>query len=87
MIRKTLIAIATASTMALGMAAFSAPANAYHGGVHISIGVGQGGHGGHGWNHFHRHCHWKKVRIWRDHHWVWKKVKSCHSHRHNYSHH
>ena len=86
MIRKTLIAIATASTMALGMAALSAPANAYHGGVHISIGLGHGGvslHNGHG----HRHCHVRSVRVWRNHHWVWRNVRTCHSHRHHHGHH
>jgi hypothetical protein len=80
MFQKAIATFAVAGMMAVGL--MSAPAEAYHrhhgGRVVIFIG---GGHyyGG----HRHGHCHVYKVR----HHGYWKKVKSCHRHRHGGGHH
>jgi hypothetical protein len=75
MIRKTLIAVAAAATLALSMGAATAPAQA---GVKIYFGAPFGGYYNAGYyNGGHRapyHCHWKKV--WRYDHWV--SVKRCH---------
>jgi hypothetical protein len=82
MIRKTMIALATVTTMALGMTAATSTANAR---VFFSVGVGSGyygpgyyGPGYYGWHH--GHCHWRKVKVWHHHHWVWRSVKTCHRH-------
>lgn len=76
MIRKTLIALAAAGTLALGMTSLSNTASA-----NIVISIGGGYHHGfyHGWR---PHCIIRTVRVWRHHHWVWKKVRVCHRHHH-----
>lgn len=81
MLRKTLIAVAAAGAMALGIGATTTPAAAYHhGGFHIYIGTPLiiGHHGRKHW-----HCHWIKVKKYGH----WKKVKSCHKHWHKHPHH
>ena len=81
MFRKTVIALTTAATLALGLGTAASTANANHrhhgfnGGVVIVIGG----------NHWHSkwHCHWVKVKS----HGHWIKVKRCHSHRHDHRNH
>jgi hypothetical protein len=73
MIRKSLIALAAAGTLALGMTSMANTASAK---IVISIGGGyyQGWH--HGWHHGPR-CFWKTKKVWHHHHWVWKNVRIC----------
>lgn len=92
MFRKTLMAIAAAGSIALGMGAATAPAEAK---VHVWVTPGWGYYGGgyyggyHGhYRHHHHgnwHCHYKKVKVWNKHHtkkiWVTKKTY-CHSNWH-----
>jgi hypothetical protein len=91
MIRKTLIAIATAATLTLGLGAATAPAEA---GVRIYLGTPYAGYygdryygrryyGHRYYGHRHRHCH--RVRVYTD--YGYKRVKRCHSHRHSGGHH
>jgi hypothetical protein len=80
MIRKTLIALAAAATLALGMSSLSKPAAA-----DIVINIGGGHHHGlrHGFYHGGRpYCGLRTVRIWRHHHWTWRTVRVCRSYRH-----
>jgi hypothetical protein len=84
MFRKTLIAIAAAATLAIGLGAATAPAEAGHRRAHIGIYIGApfiGFH--HSRGHRHGHCHVRKV--WRHGHWA--RVRTCHSHRHGHPHH
>jgi hypothetical protein len=80
MLKKLVISGLTAATLALGMGAASAPANAQ---VFFGFGVGHPGGWcswhycgpgyGYGWHHHHYDCWWTNVR--RHHHWV--RVKRC----------
>jgi hypothetical protein len=75
MIRKTLIALAAAGTLALGMISVSSPASA-----NIVIRFGSGYHHGwhNGWHHgYGPHCFWRNVRVRHHHHWVWRKIRVC----------
>lgn len=84
MFRKTLLAIAAAATLAIGIGAGTAPAEAKHRRTHFGIYIGAPivsyYHNG---GHRHGHCHVRKVR----HHGYWKRVRSCHKHRHGHPHH
>lgn len=79
MFRKTLIAIAAAATLAIGLGAATAPAEAGHRRAHIGIYFGTpyvGLYHHRGYRKYH--CHVRKVRT----HYGWKRVKTCHSRRH-----
>lgn len=88
MLRKSLIIIAAAATMAVGMASLSKPASAD---VFLGFGFNDPYYNGHGYRFHHRYyndyygyrprCHWRKVKVWRHHRWVWRKVKVCRGHR------
>jgi hypothetical protein len=74
MIRKTLIAIAAAATMAVGLGAATAPAEAGHRRPHFGIYFGTPSYG---YNHRRAapyHCHIRKV--WRNGHRA--RVRRCH---------
>ena len=75
MIRKTLIAIAAAATLAVGLGAATAPAEAGHRRAHggIYIGLPYIGFYGH---RTYRHCHIVRVKK----HYGWKRIKRCHRH-------
>ncbi len=84
MFRKTLIAIAAAATMAIGLGAATAPAEASHRRAHIGIYIGTPSFGYHNFRgHRHGHCHVKRIRR----HGHWARVRSCHGHRHGHPHH
>jgi hypothetical protein len=84
MFRKTLLAIAAAATLALGLGSATAPAEAGHRRAHIGIYIGTPYVGFyHHRGHRHGHCHIVRVKK----HHGWKRVKSCHSHRHGHPHH
>jgi hypothetical protein len=84
MIRKTLIAIAAAATLALGLGATTDSAEAGHRRSHIGIYIGVPYIGVHHYRgHRHHHCHVRKV--WRNGHRV--RVRTCHGHRHGHPHH
>jgi hypothetical protein len=77
MFRKTLIAIAAAATLAVGMVAATAPAEAGHRRHHIGVYLGLPFVGVyHGHRRHNVHCHTRKVR----HHGHWKRVRVCHQH-------
>jgi hypothetical protein len=80
MLRKTLIVIAAAATMAVGMTSLTKPASAD---VFLGFGFGSPYYGFH---HRHHHgyysgyrprCFLRTVRVWRHHHWVRRKVRVC----------
>jgi hypothetical protein len=84
MIRKTLIAIAAVATMAIGLGAATAPAEAGHRRSHIGIYIGAPYVGFyHNRGHRHGHCHIRKIKR----HGHWNRVRTCHSHRHGHPHH
>jgi hypothetical protein len=84
MVRKTLIAVVAAVTMAIGFSAAIAPAEAYHRKrIYISIGVPVYGYYGHYRGHRHGHCHVFKVKRYGK----WRKVRQCHRHSHRHPHH
>jgi hypothetical protein len=74
MFRKTLITIAAAGTLALGMVSASSTANAG-----LSISVSGGNY--HGWHDgYGSHCQIQRVKVRHHHRWVWRKIRSCHFH-------
>jgi hypothetical protein len=88
MLKKTLIAIAAAGTLALGLGGTTTPAEARHKSGHITLCIGDCFYGdryGHRYSsrHNHRHCHLIKVKK----HGRWIKVRDCHRHRHGRGHH
>jgi hypothetical protein len=81
MIRKTLLGLAAASTLAV---AALAPSAASAGGPNFSIHVG--GFGGYGpyygggyYGDYYGGCHYKEVKVWSHkwHKFVWKTKKIC----------
>jgi hypothetical protein len=75
MIRKSLMALAAAGTLALGMTSLSNTASA-----NIVISIGGGYH--HGWHHgyfpgYGGRCHFRTIRVRHHHHWVWRNVRVC----------
>jgi hypothetical protein len=89
MLKKTLIAIAAAGTLALGLGGATTPAEARHKSGHITLCIGDCFYGDrygyrYRYNKFY-HCHYKKVKVWNKRHtkkiWVTKKTY-CHSARH-----
>jgi hypothetical protein len=84
MFRKTLLAIAAAATMAIGLGVATAPAEAGHRRAHFGIYIGAPSIGYyHNRGHRHGHCHVRKIRS----HGYWKRVRTCHGHRHGHPHH
>lgn len=83
MLRKTLIAIAAAGTMAMGIVGTASTAEARHRHGHIGIWIGVP----HVYHRSNWHCHYKKVKVWNKRHtkkiWVTKKTY-CHSAWHHY---
>jgi hypothetical protein len=79
MLRKSLIALAAAGTLAVGLGSLAAPAEAR---VNVYIGVGPGYHHGYPMYHYkYWHCHYKSVKVWsqKKHKWIWVKKKTyCH---------
>jgi hypothetical protein len=88
MFRKSLLALAAAGTLALGMTSLSNTASAD---VHFGFGIGTGFgyhpgfyHHGYGWRRHYVYgprCGWRDVRVRRHHHWVWRQVRVCSSFR------
>ncbi len=71
MIRKALIALAAAATIAASMTSLSTTASS-----HIILRFGSGHH--YGWHHgYGPHCITRHVRVWHHRHWVWKNVHQC----------
>ncbi|NMD07765.1 MAG: hypothetical protein GYA66_07290 [Phyllobacteriaceae bacterium] len=83
MLRKALIGVIAAGTVALGVTATTTTAEARHRHGHfgIYIGVPLVVHGS---LHKHGHCHWVK---WKKKNGVWKYKKKCHSYGHRHGHH
>ncbi len=77
MLRKTVIALAAATTMALAVGGGTSPAEARHRHGHFGIYIGAPiiRH------HNRYHCHYKRVKVWNRHHTrrIWVTVKTyCH---------
>jgi hypothetical protein len=87
MIRKTLLAIATAGTLAIGLGGAAQTASANHVQFHLFFGNGFG----HGpfYGHRHHHCHVDRVKVWNKKHTkrIWIKKRICHWHSHGSHHH
>jgi hypothetical protein len=98
MLRKALITIAAAATMAVGMTSLAKPASAD---VFLGFGFGDpyygyndpfyyGYHRGFRHHHYyddyyggyHPRCYWRTVKVWRHHHWEWRKVRVCRGYQH-----
>ncbi len=83
MLRKSLMAIVAAGTMALGVSAATSTAEASHR-HHNNFGFYFGfpmDHNYHGGYHGNYHCHYKRVKVWNRHHTrkIWVTVKTrCH---------
>lgn len=89
MLRKTLIAIAAAGTMALGMTSMTKPADAqiflqFGNGYGNGYGYGDGYYGGfhhrfhHGYYGYgHRRCGYRTVRVRHHHRWVLRRIRVC----------
>jgi hypothetical protein len=84
MIRKTLLGLAAASTLAIAALAPSAASAGGSPNFSIQIG-GFGGYGGYGphyggyYNDYYGDCYFKEVKVWSNkwHKFVWKTKKIC----------
>jgi hypothetical protein len=87
MLRKSLIVIAAAATMVVGMTSLSKPASA-----DVFFGFGFNDPYYYGFRHYRYdddyyggyrpRCFLRTVKVWRHHRWVWRKVRVCRGYHH-----